>query len=87
MGKNNLYNPDETSKCALALANIDFKTDSSESYKIDGSKEKSGVFCVACKPGFIPVYSTVLELNYKVVECKVQEFCQSTSWFNLCENC
>jgi hypothetical protein len=51
--------------------NMDFPTDSSESYKIDGTKEKSAVFCVACKPGFIPVYSTLPSLPYKVVECKL----------------
>lgn len=82
-----MYNPDLSSRCALAFVNVPYQADASESFKIDGNKEKSGVFCVACKAGFIPVYSTVSGLEFKVVECKLQDLCQETSWFNLCENC
>lgn len=70
MSANSLYSPEATPNCALAMVNVPFKGDASESYKIDGAKSKSGVFCVACKAGYVPKYSSVSGLTMKVVECQ-----------------
>ena len=47
----------------------------------------SGVFCVACKEGYYPKYSTLSGLTFKVAECLSHSYCEDTTWWNLCENC
>lgn len=51
------------------MANTAFISDSSDSFKENGIKNKSGVFCIACKPGYKPKFSTTVGLGFKVYEC------------------
>lgn len=79
------------SNCGLGFANVDSSFDSTMSiHSTNVDLRKIGVFCVACKPLFMPTYATSVgqsSVPLMISQCSSIPNCGSSMTFNTCDFC